>query len=236
MHHPSFATRCLRAVILGLPGVAALPFLLEPPPGAPAAALAIGPAILLVAASLAGAWASVRVGVRSWLVLGDGPTGKDAILGIAAGVVAGLAAATIDQATISLWRGEAIRPQSVIETVSPRMFAIGALYGGLTEEIVFRWGLGAAVAALALTILPRRFAVPLAIVVSATLFALAHLPAAFAGVEIWETRTVVRTLGWNAILGLLFGALLFGRGLEPAILAHVGFHCGAAMTAVFQAG
>jgi hypothetical protein len=225
---PSFIHRSLRAVLVGLPGVVALPLLIEAPAGVPAAALAIGPAILLLAAALAGAWASVRIGIRSRLILHSRLDHRDIIFGIAAGILAGVAVAVVDQATLSLWRGEAIRPPSVIENLSLRQLAIGVLYGGLTEEIVFRWGIGSIVAALALLVLPRRSAIPFSIVVAAALFSVAHLPAAFAGTESWHMVAIVRTLGWNALLGLLFGTLFFRKGLEVAVLAHVGFHLGTA--------
>lgn len=230
---PPFIQRSLRALILGLPGVVALPLLIDPPAGVPAAALAIGPAIMLLAAALAGAWASVRIGIRSRLIRRDALIYEDVVWAMVVGILAGLAVAVIDQATLSLWRGELPRPASVIENLSLQQFAIGVLYGGLTEEIVFRWGIGSMVAALALLMLPRRLAVPLSIVIGAALFSIAHLPAAFAGAEIWQAGAIIRTLGWNALLGLLFGGLLFRNGLEAAILAHVGFHCGAAIAGVF---
>jgi hypothetical protein len=211
----------------------ALPFLIDAPAGVPAAALAVGPAILLLAAALAGAWASVRTGIRSRLILHSRLDHRDIVFGIAAGILAGIAVAVIDQATLSFWRGEANHPLSVIENLSLRQFAIGVLYGGLTEEIVFRWGIGSIVAALALLILPRRLAIPFSIVVAAALFSVAHLPAAFVGSETWDIGAIVRTLVWNALLGLLFGALFFRKSLEVAILAHVGFHFGTAMALVF---
>jgi hypothetical protein len=233
MHQPSFIQRSVHALLLGLPGVVALPFLVDVPEGVPSAALAVGPAVLLLAAALAGAWASVRIGTRSRLILHSSLDHRDIIFGIAAGILAGIAVAAIDQATLSFWRSEATRPLSVIENLSLRQFAIGVLYGGLTEEIVFRWGIGSIVAALSLLILPRRSAIPFSIVVAAALFSVAHLPAAFVGSETWAIGAIVRTLGWNVLLGLLFGTLLFRKSLEVAIIAHVGFHVGTAMALVF---
>jgi hypothetical protein len=229
----SFIQRSARALVLGIPGVVALPFMIEAPAGVPAAALAIGPAILLFAAALAGAWASVRIGIQSRLILHSRLDHRDILFGTAAGILAGIAVAMIDQATVLYWRGEAIRPLSVIENLSPRQFAIGVFYGGLTEEIVFRWGIGSIVAALALLTLPKSLAIPLSIVVAAALFSVAHLPAAFADAETWHAGAIIRTLSWNALLGLLFGTLFFRKSLEVAILAHVGFHFGTAIALVF---
>ncbi len=230
MYPPSFLQRSVRALIVGLAGVVALPLLIEAPPGVPAAALAVGPAILLIGASLAGAWASVRIGIRSGLILGDRMIYEIVLLGLTLGAVAGVVVAAIDQVTLPLWRGEATRPPSVGETVTLRQLAIGVLYGGLTEEILFRWGLGSVIAALLVTRLSRTSAIRIAIVTTAVLFALAHLPATFDGVEVWQASAIMRTLGWNVLLGCLFGALFFSKGLEAAILAHIGFHLGTAIT------
>lgn len=232
MHQPYFIQRILRALFLGLPGVLALPFMIDVPPGFPAEALAVGPAMLLLAAAVAGAWASVRIGVKSRLILHSRLDHRDILFGIATGILAGIAVALIDQVTLPLWRGDAIQPLSLIENLSARHLTIGVLYGGLTEEIVFRWGIGSIVAALALLIFPRRLAIPFSIIVAAALFSAAHVPATFAGNETWQIGVIVRTLGWNALLGLLFGALFFRRSLEVAILAHVGFHFGTAIAVV----
>lgn len=207
--------------------------MIDAPAGVPAAALTIGPAIMLIASALAGAWASVRIGVRSQLILRDRLNYEGFVFGMAVGILAGIAVAIIDQAALSLWRGEATRPPSVIESRSLRQFAIGVLYGGITEEIVFRWGIGSVVAALAILVMPRHLAVTFSILFVAALFSIAHLPTTFAGLDTWQTGAILRTLGWNLLLGILFGALFFRNSLEVAILAHIGFHCGAAIARGF---
>lgn len=61
----------VRALALGLPGGVAIVFLVPPPVGVPAIALAINPAILLCAAAFAGSFAAPRLGLRSATLLGD---------------------------------------------------------------------------------------------------------------------------------------------------------------------
>lgn len=228
---PPFLQRALRAWLLGLPGIVALPFLVEAPAGVPAPALMAGPAILLAAAAIAGAWAAPRAGAISALVLRDRPEAGDLARALAAGLLAGLAVALADHALLPLWRAGAAQPPSLAEGFAPSRLALGILYGGVTEEIMLRWGVASLVAALALLVLPRRAAIAVAVVASAGLFAAAHLPAAFAGGEAWHAGVLLRTLGWNALLGLVFGAIFFRKGLEAAIMMHAGFHCGAAMAA-----
>jgi hypothetical protein len=58
-----------RAVLLGLPGVLLLPLVLPAPEGVSPAALVVNPLILLILASLSGAWAAPTVGLASFLVL-----------------------------------------------------------------------------------------------------------------------------------------------------------------------
>jgi membrane protease YdiL (CAAX protease family) len=70
-----------------------------------------------------------------------------------------------------------------------------------------------------------------AVTIAAALFAVAHLPAAFAGVADWQVGAVVRTIGWNALLGLMFGMFFFCRSLEAAVSAHICFHFGTAFAA-----
>lgn len=232
VQQPSFLERAIRAWLVGLPGVIVLPLLVDAPAGVPAAALALGPMILLTAAALAGAWASTRAGVHSRLILRDSIAAADLVGSFVIGLLAGFFVALADHALVPVWRGEAVTPASLLENVSWRSSALGILYGGLTEEVILRWGVASVIAALALVILPRRVALAIAIVASAALFAAAHLPAAFAGAEVLQDGVIIRILGWNALFGILFGAIFFGRGLEAAILAHAGFHCAPAIASL----
>jgi membrane protease YdiL (CAAX protease family) len=227
-----FSRPALRAFLIGLPDVLSLPLPVQPPPGVPSPALAAGPAVLLVLSAFAGAWAIRRVDIP-FGPLPDGGSLRQAIrLAATLGTLSGLLLSLLDQAAVPVWRGDPALPRSVLESVSTAGLAVGVLYGGLTEEVIFRWGLLTAVAAAAARLLPMRIAVMVAVIVSAGLFALAHLPAAFAGAESWPPAAVVRILGWNALPGTLFGVLYVRRGLAAAVAAHIGFHAGSACAAV----
>lgn len=104
------------------------------------------------------------------------------------------------------------------------------LYGGITEEVLLRWGLMTVLVWLAWRFLQGRTGTPraayvwLAIVVSALLFGAGHLPAAAMLVGELTAELVLFVVGLNAAFGVLFGYLFWRYGLEAAILAHATAH------------
>lgn len=104
------------------------------------------------------------------------------------------------------------------------------LYGGLTEELLLRWGLMTALAWLAWRFLQRRRGpaatgfVWLAIAVSALVFAAGHLPAAAFLLGTLDGPVVAFVIGVNTAFGLLFGYLYWRHGLEAAMIAHAVAH------------
>jgi len=104
------------------------------------------------------------------------------------------------------------------------------LYGGITEELLLRWGLMTAVVWLAWRFLQHRMGAPrpvyiwLAIVASALLFGAGHLPAASLLVGELTSEVVLFVVGGNTAFGLLFGHLFWRYGLEAAMIAHGTAH------------
>jgi membrane protease YdiL (CAAX protease family) len=104
------------------------------------------------------------------------------------------------------------------------------LYGGVTEELLLRWGLMTALVWLAWRLLQRRRGTPhavyiwLAIVVSALVFGAGHLPAAAALVGELTDDIVLFVVGLNTAFGVLFGYLFWRYGLEAAMIAHGTAH------------
>jgi len=104
------------------------------------------------------------------------------------------------------------------------------LYGGVTEELLLRWGLMTALVWLAWRLLQRRRGTPLAvyiwlaIVMSALIFGAGHLPAAAMLVGELTGDVVLFVVGVNAAFGVLFGYLFWRYGLEAAMIAHVTAH------------
>lgn len=104
------------------------------------------------------------------------------------------------------------------------------LYGGITEELLLRWGLMTVLVWLAWRLLQRRRGAPrtvyiwLAIVASALLFGMGHLPAAEVLVGKLSSDIVVFVVGVNTAFGVLFGCLFWRYGLEAAMIAHGTTH------------
>ncbi|MCV2366999.1 CPBP family intramembrane glutamic endopeptidase [Roseateles oligotrophus] len=110
------------------------------------------------------------------------------------------------------------------------------LYGGITEELLLRWGLMSLIAWSLWRVLQRDRGEPhpglfwSAIVLSALLFGLGHLPAAKAILGPLTPEVIAYLLLGNGVFGLLAGWLFWRRGLEAAMLAHILAH-GLAMLA-----
>lgn len=104
------------------------------------------------------------------------------------------------------------------------------LYGGITEELLLRWGLMTALVWLAWRFLQQRRGpvragfVWLAIAVSALVFGAGHLPAASVLLGAMDVSVVAFVIGVNTAFGLLFGYLFWRHGLESAMIAHALAH------------
>ncbi len=217
----------LRAVALGLPGIIAVVLLVPPPPGIPAFALAINPAILLCAAAVAGSFAAPRLGLRSAILQGDTLPLRTLCVALGLGPVLGFGLAGLDCATASIWRGPGSNLPALCEPTGLTSLALGLLYGGVTEELIMRWGVLSILALGFSRLMPIRWSLGLALILSAELFALAHLPAIWMATPDPTSAALIRTLVLNTLAGLVFGALYVRSGLEAAMLSHIGFHCGA---------
>lgn len=222
----------------GLPGVAAMAWLGVPvllqhqrlpvPMWAVALASGVQSALLLALAAFSGAALAGKVGLRA-PAMGELASGRAPwralrpqwLPGLAGGVLAG----------VLLWGLIATAPDAAAPVHSASLpLAVRLLYGGVTEEVLLRWGLmsllvwalwrvvqrGAGTAASGL--------VWAAIALSALVFGLAHLPAAagLAGPLAWPV--VLHLTGANAAFGLIAGFLFWRYGLEAAIIAHVVAH------------
>lgn len=242
----------LRLYALGLLGVATLPLVAIPllqarglPPEAPSlpvlAALAmVQPSLLLAAAVAIGVRLAPVVGLRSYLAEGialrELPARLRGTAPLAAGL--GVACALLLAATDAL----------VFRPLLPDFFAkvermqaggpagiggllVGVLYGGITEELLMRWGLMTLLVWLGWRGLQHRSGEPsrgvlwTAIGLAAVVFAAGHLPAA-AAVEPLSAAQVARIGLLNALPALLFGWLYARHALETAMLAHASVHVG----------
>ena len=248
---PSYGRRFGVAVLAGIPGIVALSLLLyasTPPEAVPSGSSlaelaflsALNPLILLAVACLLGAYAAPRVGLQSYLVerFGSGnPVWnrlRDEIpLAVGIGLVGSVLIIILDILLAPLIAQDL--PQSVIGGAAPTVADVLAyapvrfLYGGVTEELLLRFGLMSTLVFIGWIITGRRSDGPrsavmwTAIVVAALLFGVGHLPALAQAVTLTPIL-IARTVLLNAIAGVLFGWLYWRRSLEAAMVSHASFH------------
>lgn len=104
------------------------------------------------------------------------------------------------------------------------------LYGGLTEELLCRWGIMSLLLWTAWRLLQFERSLPSAslawvsIVASAAIFALAHLPAAAALAGGLRREIIIYVVIGNTAFGVLAGYLFWRHGLETAMICHAMSH------------
>ena len=248
---PSFGRRFGMALLLGLPGIVALIgyiYLTTPTTAIPtglsrqllALLSAVNPLLLLSVACLLGAYTAPRVGLHSYAIERR-PTAEglwdhlrtEANVAVGIGIAGGVVIILLDAVLMPFVAQDL--PQSVIGASRPTILTVLAyapvrfLYGGITEELMLRFGLMSALVFGGWLVTDRRTERPppavvwVAIVIAAVLFGLGHLPALAQAIAL-TPAVVVRTVLLNAVAGLLFGWLYWRRSLEAAILAHASFH------------
>ena len=104
------------------------------------------------------------------------------------------------------------------------------LYGGITEELLLRWGLMTLLVWAAWRIFQRGRGTPRAIfflsamVISSVMFGIGHLPL----VKALEVDFILPIVAFivlaNSLFGLIAGYLYWQKGLEAAIIAHMSTH------------
>lgn len=100
------------------------------------------------------------------------------------------------------------------------------LYGGIVEEILFRWGLMTLLvwAGAALLGDESPALVWAALILSGVLFGVGHLPGLTAAGAKMTNTLRVSTILLNLYAGILFGWIYWQYGLGAAILSHITFH------------
>lgn len=193
----------------------------------------IQPTILLVLAAFSGAYLGKKVGLRTPFIeslLKNGTGEGKPILKRQLGIGAPLGLATgILIALISIW-AEPILPDSLMEMqeqISPTL-AARFLYGGITEEVIMRWGIMSFLVWLLWKIIKRQptWIYGLGILLTAFLFGLGHLPVLYATAEVVTSSLVVYIVSANMLFGIVAGWLFWKYGLEAAIIAHICAHVG----------
>jgi hypothetical protein len=189
-------------------------------------------AVLLAIAILIGIACAHRVGLRSHLVntvLHRSPM-PNLATEIKWSLGLGLSTAAAVQLLDRLMAPalpEALRATNTEPNLFNTVTAI--FYGGITEEILVRWGLMSLFAWALWKLLRWGVTLPSpaiykgAILLAAILFGLLHLPLT-AAIAPLTPLIIVRALLLNGIVGVAYGWLFWRHSLEAAMLAHASFH------------
>jgi membrane protease YdiL (CAAX protease family) len=191
----------------------------------------IQPVILVLLASLLGAWLSPRLGLRSYLAGDQDVNLRSQIpLAVGLGLICAIAIIGLDLGTKSLMppiNPDAQELASGLSHQTPLSILASLWYGGITEEVLLRWGIMSGIAGLlawlfARNSTPANWIYWSAILIAALLFGLGHLPAT-AQLFGLTPFVIVRAIVLNGIFGVVAG-WLFWRRLEAAMIAHMTFH------------
>lgn len=193
------------------------------------------PAILVTVAVAIGVWLAPKVGLRA--PASEAFAERRAIMSelrpqILPGIVAGILAGIAIVACWLLFRPH-LQPEFVVRSEAFNKLmpaAVRFLYGGLTEEVLLRWGMMTFLVWLGWRLVSRGSERPAAavfvaaIMISALLFGIGHLPIASllsGGLTAPLTLFVIIA---NSIFGIAAGFLYWKRGLESAMIAHIFAH------------
>lgn len=222
----------------GLPGIVALVWVIVPalpsaqplpaPPSVIMVVSALQSALLLAMAVFTGCRLAPRIGLQAPLSsawLSGAPLRHILRAQLPAAGAGGLLGIAI------LWGYTEFMP-AALEESGPLPLIVRVLYGGINEELLLRWGLMSLLAWLLWRVCQRGEGALspamawTAIIASAVVFGIGHLPAASALLGGLNLPLMLYIIAANAAFGLVAGYLFWKRGLEAAILAHGFAHAG----------
>jgi hypothetical protein len=206
-----------------------------PPPILLKALTVLQPAILMTLAVLIGVVLAHRVGLHA--PVAEAAAAREPFLSkLKPQIIPGLLAGIFGGFTIVLaWvvakpflTAEFVSRAEAFNKLMPAVTRF--LYGGLTEEVLLRWGLMTLFVWLQWRLFqkgkdaPKSVFVIIGIFVSAIIFGIGHLPIASALSGGLTIPLVAYVITANSIFGILAGFLYWKKGLESAVIAHMFAH------------
>lgn len=195
----------------------------------------IQPAVLLALAVLIGVGFASKVGLSSPLaeaVAGGGQVGSafkpQLIPGLFGGLAGGISVVLITLLSKLFLPPEIITRIARFGKLLPLPTRL--LYGGLTEELLLRWGLMTLIVWTAWRLfqkgqgLPKSAFFVSAILISSVVFGIGHLPITFVLVPEAAFALTLYVIVANSMFGLIAGYLYWKKGLESAMIAHMVAH------------
>lgn len=156
------------------------------------------------------------------------PLRRQLVPGVLGGIVGGLGIILIAFISRFYLPPEVAEKSDAFTALLPLMTRL--LYGGITEELLLRWGFMTFLVWLGWRVLrkgqepPRSIFFVAAIVLSAVVFGLGHLPLAHMLFPNEGAGLTLFVIAANSVFGLIAGFLFWKKGLESAILAHMIAH------------
>ncbi|HBE81826.1 MAG TPA: CPBP family glutamic-type intramembrane protease [Pyrinomonadaceae bacterium] len=195
----------------------------------------IQPGVLVTLAVLAGMWLAPKAGLHAPATeaLAERrpffPALRPQIIpGIFGGILAGMAITTCWLLATPFLSDEFIARADAFNKMMPPITRF--LYGGVTEEILLRWGMMTLIVCALWKAFDRGKGSPssvwfvVSIVASAILFGAGHLPIASALSGGLTAALTIYVITANSIFGIAAGFLYWKRGLESAVIAHMFAH------------
>lgn len=195
----------------------------------------INPTILLLVAVLLGGSLTKKIGLDAPIIRGllEGRSIQNQLFdqlktGVPIGILAGLSISIFYLICEPFLPLEMIALNEEVEiNVLTRFF-----YGGITEEILLRWGVMSLFIWIGWKIFGKNTETPtttiiwIGIILAAILFGIGHLPMVYASLTEVSSFLIFYIISGNMILGILAGWLFWRQGLEAAIIAHLCGHIG----------
>ncbi len=184
--------------------------------------------VMLIIAICVGAFLAPNVGLRAPLLMAWAerkPLAQAARPLLVPGLVGGILGAGM-----ILLAAAFTPPELKVDAQFPALPRL--LYGGVTEELLMRWGFLTLVAWILWRVFQRKSAKPAsavivaAIILTALMFGAGHLPAAALLVKQLTPSVIAWIIMGNAAFSLVAGWLYWKVGLEAAIIAHITTHLG----------
>lgn len=192
-------------------------------------ATAVQGLVLAVVTSVVGTLLAAKVGLRA-PVLNSLVSHGDALAAFRSQWLPGVIGGVIGTAVIIAFYSFSPDALATIQARGNIPLAARLLYGGVTEEVMVRWGLMSFLVWAAWRVAQRGGGevsggiVWFAIVISSLLFGLSHVPSVAAALGSVPAFVVVYITLGNAAFGMVAGFLFWRYGLESAISAHLLAH------------
>ena len=195
----------------------------------------IQPSLLLAIAVVVGVFLAPRVGLAAPVAnaiasrSSIGSALKPQLLpGLIGGIIGGTLILLIAASFKSYLTSTTLERIGQFTNLTP--IAMRLLYGGITEELLLRWGFMTFLVWLGWRLLQKRKGRPGtmifvgAIAVSAFVFGIGHLPVAFAILRELSIALTLFVISANSVFGLIGGYLYWKKGLESSMTAHAVTH------------